>query len=298
MMLTLRRKPRKKLIIIILINIFIISACSQIPDYSGSTGETISGSVIINGGEFYTQSASVVLSLNVPGADEMRFSNDNVNWSDWEEYDEVKNWLIDSTHGVKTIYGNFRKSGNDAGVFTDTIIPLFQNKKVASDGISNANFGGGNWSFTTANIVISGDGQTVIAGAPSSNNAVYVYRKSGNIWQETKINCPDGTEKTFGNSIACTPDGSVLVIGALSKPGFYLYEFDPDTFSYIHKNTIESPNMPQTNDFAVALSISDDGNRIAVGSWHHPSGIHTGAVYLYERNKVNWPANYENKLCE
>ncbi|HPJ36720.1 MAG TPA: FG-GAP repeat protein [Spirochaetota bacterium] len=288
------RKKKGSLIFFMLLSAAIIS-CSDVPDYSGSSEDSPYGELIINDGDYYTTSASVYLSLDVPGADEMCFSNDNITWSAWEPYTDTKNWSIDTGHGQKTVFGNFRKSGTEIAVFSDTITPFFEHHIYASDGAASTYFGGGNTGYTTENLCISENGNIIIVGA-AMNSAVYVYKKSGTGWDEIQISKPDGSGSSFGNSIACNPDASIVVIGALSKPGFYLYQWNGASYDLI--NTINSPTAPQTNDFAVTVSISNDGNKIAVGSWHHPMGENKGAVYLYERDKASWPGSYEKKFME
>ena len=44
------------------------------------------GSVRINGGAGSTAATSVTLTLAATGADEVRFSNDNNTWDNWEGY--------------------------------------------------------------------------------------------------------------------------------------------------------------------------------------------------------------------
>lgn len=286
-----RFKNKIRILVFLFTGFAAVSSCSQMPGYSENSP---SGSILINNGDFYTQTTSVTLSVDVPDVDEMCFSNDKVTWTPWEAYSDSKSWGIASDHWIKTVYGKFRKSGREIGVFSDSIYPLVQQKIYATDGVANANFGGGNWSFTTENICISADGTTVIVGAATKSNAVYVYKKNGLGWDEIKISPSETTEIYFGNAIACTPDAHILVIGGLYKPAFYVYEWNSS--SYIPTDTIISPTSPQTNDFAVTLSISDDGNKIAVGSWHHPSSTYQGAVYLYERNKSSWSAKTYEKM--
>lgn len=276
---------------ILLLSGILISSCSQMPDYSE---DSLSGSILINDGDFYTQTTSVTLSVDVPEADEMCFSNDKVTWTPWETYSASKNWDIDSSHRIKTVYGKFRKSGKEPSVFSDSIYPLVEQKIYASDGVANNIFGGGLWNYTAENLCISHDGNTVIVGAMLTVNAVYVYKKKGSGWNELKINCPDGSTNYFGNAIACTPDAGILIIGSDHLACFYLYEWDGS--SYIQKNKIISPTPATKDDFAVTLSISDDGNKIAVCSWRYLNGSGQGAVYLYERNKSSWNDNTYEKM--
>lgn len=285
-----RFKNKAKFLIVLCLGFAAVFSCSQMPEYSE---ESPTGSILINDGDFYTQSTSVTLSIDVPEADEMCFSNDKVTWTSWETYSASKNWVIESGHWIKTVYGKFRKSGGGSSVISDSIIPLVEQKIFASDGVANTRFGGGDWGFTVSNLYISIDGSTVITGAAFNNNAVYVYKKTGSGWNQSKIDCPNGFNKLFGTAIACTPDAHTLLITEDQKPCFYLYEWDGS--SYVQKNIIISPTPATLDDFGVTLSISDDGNKIAVCSWRYLNGTSKGAVYLYDRNKSSWP-NYEKRF--
>ncbi len=55
--------------------------------------------------------------------------------------------------------------------------------------------------------------------------------------------------------------------------------------SYVHQKTFTSPTPAVTNDYAVTVSMSDSGERVAVGSWHN---LNRGAVYLYDKNGGSW----------
>lgn len=69
------------------------------------------GSVMINGNLTYVNSRSILLALSandvVSGVSQMRFSNDNSAWSDWEAYNSSANWIILPGDGLKTVYVQF-----------------------------------------------------------------------------------------------------------------------------------------------------------------------------------------------
>ncbi len=73
------------------------------------------GTIIINNGEAKTHSTSVTLTLSAtddqsgmgPGA-EMKFSNDNVTWSNPVQYATSADWILASGEGVKTVYAKFK----------------------------------------------------------------------------------------------------------------------------------------------------------------------------------------------
>lgn len=241
-----------------------------------------SGVIAINGGDAYSRSTDVVINNEIENVAEMRFSNDQAAWSGWEPYAATKDWIIEAGHGIKTVYGEFRNSAGGTAIVSDTIVPLVEEKITASDPCNNAIFGGGHWNFTTSSLVLSSDGRYLIASS-TLNNTVYVYDKSNN-WAEYKLMSPDPGMMYFGNSIACTPDANLLVVGALYKPAIYIYKKVGNIYSL--ERRIDSPTPSVINDFAVAVSISDDGNRIIVGSWNAASG--SGRAYFYKKNGGDW----------
>ena len=101
---------------------------------SGAATDTITldtvaptGSVVIDGGATYAASTSVNLTLSATdatsGVAQMRFGDDNINWSDWESYATGKVWTLRSGDGIKTVYARFRDvAGNESSPVSNTIV--------------------------------------------------------------------------------------------------------------------------------------------------------------------------------
>ncbi len=78
------------------------------------------GTISINSGAATTYSTLVTLTLSAtddqsgmgPGA-EMKFSNDNVNWTDPEPYGTAKSWTLAGGDGVKTVYVNYKDAAGN-----------------------------------------------------------------------------------------------------------------------------------------------------------------------------------------
>lgn len=89
-------------------------------DSSGPTG-----SIVINSNAVWTTSTACTLTLSATdpsGVWQMRFSNDNVTWSDWQAYATSKPWVLDSTPGTRRVYAQFRDTiGNMSTTYSDTI---------------------------------------------------------------------------------------------------------------------------------------------------------------------------------
>ncbi|KAF0218425.1 MAG: hypothetical protein FD174_2886 [Geobacteraceae bacterium] len=86
------------------------------------------GAITINGGATVTKSTTVNLALlasdNSGVVTDMRFSNNNSTWSNWELYSTTKSWNLDPLggDGAKTVYVQFRDgAGNASGSFSSRI---------------------------------------------------------------------------------------------------------------------------------------------------------------------------------
>jgi len=77
------------------------------------------GNITIAEGAKHTNSSSVILTLSAndttSGVAQMRFSNDNVNWTSWEPYATSKAWALTANNGTKTVFVQFM---DNAGLFS------------------------------------------------------------------------------------------------------------------------------------------------------------------------------------
>ena len=182
----------------------------------------------------------------------------------------------------------------------------------ASDGQSN--------NYLGIEVSISGDGNTIASGAwaadtgPGSNakgGAVYIFVRGVDVWsnnawqatwnQQTKI-VPSDIEDNmmFGSSCMLSSDGNTLAIGArdanypgggintLSSIGAaYVFIRSGSTWSQQTKlfpfDPVASSNFAPTN----GISISSDGNRIAVGR-NQPANTDNPATYIFDREGTIW----------
>lgn len=83
-------------------------------------------SIVINGGDAQTNTASVTLTLSATdegsGVSRMRFSNDDSTWATWESYADSKSWILVSGDGTKTVYVQYEDgAGNVSTSYSDSI---------------------------------------------------------------------------------------------------------------------------------------------------------------------------------
>jgi hypothetical protein len=91
------------------------------------SGSVVGGSILVNGGDLYTNSTSVTLTLSPddPGSVAQMLLSNNADFSgaDWVDLQTSYAWTLDSGDGTKTVYVKFRDDfGNESSAFSDDIL--------------------------------------------------------------------------------------------------------------------------------------------------------------------------------
>ncbi len=168
--------------------------------------------------------------------------------------------------------------------------------------------------FGTA-VSLSADGDTLAVSAPSDNGvrgAVYVFVDNGSGWlQSVKITASNANAgDNFGVSLALSNDGMTLAVGAdgeASLDGDPANNDAPNSgAAYVFTNNsgwsqqayLKASNIEQDDFFGRSVSISGDGNTLAVGATGEDSvnasneadntGADTGAVFVFANNSGSW----------
>jgi hypothetical protein len=179
---------------------------------------------------------------------------------------------------------------------------------------------------------LSGNGNTMAVGAydeERGKGAAYVFVRNGATWsQQNRLqasNAEDGD--SLGCSIAISDDGNTMVAGAFDEDSLLrgiqpptegsndsasdvstgaAYVFVRNGTAWTQQAFIKATNTRLNDQFAWALSLSRDGNTLAVGAHLEDSGAtglngdqedatseDSGAAYVYVRNGTTWtPASY------
>ena len=196
----------------------------------------------------------------------------------------------------------------------------------------------GAWKEFGSAVSLSADGTTLAVGSTRENSgatgidgnqnddsipdsgAVYVFSRSAGNWQQqayVKSSSPapgDG----FGNVVSLNANGNTLAVGANVENGaatgingnqlnktaagagaVYLYERSNDIWR--QEAYIKASNTNRADRFGSAISLSADGDSLAVGAPNEDSlatgissnqndntGDDTGAVYVFARSSDNW----------
>jgi hypothetical protein len=179
---------------------------------------------------------------------------------------------------------------------------------------------------------LSGNGDTMAVGAydeERGKGAAYIFVRNGDKWaQQIRLmssNAEDGD--SLGCSIAISDDGNTMVAGAFDEDSL-LRGIQPPTegsndaasdvstgaaYVFVRTGTawtqqafVKATNTRLNDQFAWALTLSRDGNTLAVGAHLEDSGASglngdqedatsedSGAAYVYTRTGTTWtPAAY------
>ncbi|GAA6135610.1 hypothetical protein NBRC116188_24000 [Oceaniserpentilla sp. 4NH20-0058] len=196
--------------------------------------------------------------------------------------------------------------------------------------------------YSNASMSLSSDGLTLVVAAPhedsasttvggvednngrANSGAAYVFFKDDNGWQQQAyIKARNsGVDDNFGESISVSADGNTLVVGArledsnaqgttptdideqnngASNSGA-VYVFTRSGDQWSQQAYIKSSNSEAFDQFGVSVSISADGQRMAVGAFREDSNTtgvsetsatdnaagNSGAVYVFDLVEDIW----------
>lgn len=179
---------------------------------------------------------------------------------------------------------------------------------------------------------LSGNGDTMAVGAydeERGKGAAYIFTRTAGKWAQQNRLMSSNAEAgdSLGCSIAISDDGNTMVAGAFDEDSL-LRGIQPPTegsndatsdvstgaaYVFVRTGTtwtqqafIKATNTRLNDQFAWALSLSRDGNTLAVGAHLEDSGASglngnqedataedSGSAYVYSRNGTTWtPASY------
>ena len=183
-------------------------------------GVSPNGSIIINNGAVWTNTAAVTLALECTdsesGCMDMRLSNDNINFTDWEPFTTNKSWTLSSVDGEKRVYVQYRDgAGNWSERFSDSINldttkPVVKGVSDSPDPFRHHLGEKSTISFTLLDN-LSGTCTVQVKIYNSANKLVRTIKKNG-------VSCPAG-----GAAVSVKWDGR-NTNGVLVPAGTYTYK--------------------------------------------------------------------------
>ena len=176
-------------------------------------------------------------------------------------------------------------------------------KLVGSNGIHYAHQG---WS-----VALSGDGQTLAVGAPDEGSgyldkrgATWIFTRTGSMWSQQGnklVGSLASHDAHQGWSVALSRDGNTLAVGGPNDTptgGVWVFIRTPSQQWSQQGNKLVGPDFDYAPDQVVSqgtsVSLSDDGNTLAVGGPGDSSGV--GATWIFIRSGIQWQFQEDGKL--
>ncbi len=156
---------------------------------------------------------------------------------------------------------------------------------------------------------ISNDGSGESDNTAGNSGAVYVFSRNGTTWsQQVYVKASNtGTGDSFGQTVSLSGDGNMLVVGAsgegsaftgISTDGsgeddntanrsgaVYIFGYGGGVWS--QQAYVKASNTEAADLFGSAVSLSGDGNTLAVGA-QQKGNSSSGAVYVFSHNGGIW----------
>lgn len=183
---------------------------------------------------------------------------------------------------------NGRLAGS-AYVFVRTDGGWYQQAKLTGDE--------GKYDRVGQSVAVSGDGRTVVVGAPgdkepngTQGGSASVFTRSGGEWRrQAKLAAPDDTGFHFGDAVSLSRDGHTAVIGANydekqdgTNPGS-AHVFTRSDGEWHQRVKLTGDDGGPYDKFAEALAVSGDGSTAVVGAYDEdsPAGRRAGSAYVF-----------------
>jgi len=156
-------------------------------------------------------------------------------------------------------------------------------------------------------VAISADGNTAIVGGPlaadssTDNGAAWIYIRKGGVWTQ-QTNKLIGTGGIGGSgqgySVAISADGNTAVVGAPGDNGgigaVWIFTRNGNAWTQ-QGNKLIGTGFAGSSRQGYSVSISADGNTVAVGGPDDPVGDNGGSTWIFTRNNGVW-TQQGNKL--
>jgi len=148
-------------------------------------------------------------------------------------------------------------------------------------------------------VSINGDGSIVAIGAKFNNSGgvdnghVRVYQNINDVWTQLGVDINgEHSNDNSGHSISLSNDGLTLAIGSPGSDDNGNGSGNARVFRYNTGWTQLGSNISgtgSTNYAGISISLSDDGNKVAVGSsGNSDAGSNSGHVRIYENLNSVW----------
>ncbi|CAB9527878.1 expressed unknown protein [Seminavis robusta] len=142
-------------------------------------------------------------------------------------------------------------------------------------------------------------GATIVV-REEGTGTIFVYENTSNGWTQKGQDLTGFPLWSFtfgsGHSVAISRDGSIVAVGSSATQDVVVFQYDTSTEMWLQRGStiqgVELDGTPISASFGWAISMSGDGNKIAVGAPHHDSptlrNIGFATTYLWNGNINDW----------
>lgn len=157
---------------------------------------------------------------------------------------------------------------------------------------------GSNLQFIFADVSLSDDGNTMVVGAAFANGSTVVYEYINNAWQLSSEPIPFEGYIGYGSSVSITGDANTMITGGFQEAGkAKIYE--KVNGQWQQKGQTLTGDFDD-DQFGIAVSVSSDGNLIAVGAALSNSVYSNGGrvkIYKYTGNQwIQYGQNIDGEV--
>ena len=202
--------------------------------------------------------------------------------------------------GYVTNHGEAHVFVKPVGGWGSTGSPMYPTGTLtASNGAANDYFGD--------SVGISGDGNTVVVGAPghdidanADQGSAYLFYRGAN-WvdstEDVSLTASDGAaDDQFGGAVAINSVGGVAVVGAswddigvdADQGSVYVFAYSPPFWGQFAKLTASDGSA--FDELGNSVAIAGDGNTVVAGAHGSDIGLasNVGAAYLFVAPQFAW----------
>ncbi len=167
-----------------------------------------------------------------------------------------------------------------------TVDPLIQAVPKLVEGTAEG-VDGGDFGFGVA---LSEDGDTAVVGGPEyekNNGAAWMFVRSGASWVQQGPRLGGSEKSEFGESVAISPDGDTVFVGAPGAAGGAIWVFNRsgETWSAGTRLAVSSLT-PSAGDLGETVALSSNQEVMFAGEPEYES--HRGAVWVYLKSGSEW----------
>jgi hypothetical protein len=158
--------------------------------------------------------------------------------------------------------------------------------------------GDSSWDYSGWSLSLSNDGNIIAIGAPQVNNLnddggkVKILKNINNNWIQLGNDLEGAADDEFGWSVSLSNDGNTVAVGARRNHDGGVEKGKVQIFNYNGTSWIQKGQnlygLDYIESFGNSVSLSDDGNTVAIGAPYWISQEKIGTVYVYQFDGVNW----------